>query len=312
MNLAASVVIRTHNPNPERLKRVLEGLVAQTLSQNQWELLVIDNCSSPALTPEAIQPQPKNFRLIQEPQLGSSHAYARGFEEAAAELVVYVDDDTVPMPAYLETTIGIAASWPQLGAWGASVIEPEFETRPAVETEIYFKYLALRSDARDRWSNNPHDVTCIPFGPGLSMRRPVGLLYGQKLRSDKRRSLLGKIGKGLGASEDLDLALTAVDAGLGFGVFKDLRMTHLIPTRRVQQEYLDNLVFDIEKSEAILMEVREMQGGKAGRIDPLMFWLRVARANPAMRRLMKTRNRGRQAGMRQLEENGLLKTKRGE
>ncbi len=291
-----TVVIRTHNPHSGRLGSVLAGLHAQSLPQDLWELVLIDNCSEPALDPSNLPPLPRNTRVVLEKKLGSSHAYARGFREAAAELVVYVDDDTVPAAEYLQRTLELSEGWPHLGAWGAARIEPEFEAKPPEEAQIYFKYLALREDRGDRWSNNPEDVTCIPFGPGLTVRRSVGLKYAQALESDRRRGLMGKIGKGLGASEDLDLALTAFDSGLGFGVFSALSMTHLIPTRRVTRDYLDQLVFEIERSEAILMAVRGLHKRKPGRLDVLLFALRALRASPPERRLLMTRQRGRKAG----------------
>ena len=40
-----SVIICCHNPRRDYLARVLEALKAQTLSTNNWELLVVDNAS---------------------------------------------------------------------------------------------------------------------------------------------------------------------------------------------------------------------------------------------------------------------------
>ena len=44
-----SVVIPCHNPHGGRLRRVLDGLRAQTLPAGRWEVVVIDNASMPAL-----------------------------------------------------------------------------------------------------------------------------------------------------------------------------------------------------------------------------------------------------------------------
>ena len=45
-----SVVICTHNPRPDYLRRTLDALKTQTLPQEQWELLLVDNASEKALT----------------------------------------------------------------------------------------------------------------------------------------------------------------------------------------------------------------------------------------------------------------------
>ena len=46
MPVAISVVICTHNPNPQSLARVLGALREQTLPLAQWSLVVVDNAST--------------------------------------------------------------------------------------------------------------------------------------------------------------------------------------------------------------------------------------------------------------------------
>ena len=41
-----SVIICSHNARPDHLYRVIEGLKEQTLSQDAWELLLVDNASA--------------------------------------------------------------------------------------------------------------------------------------------------------------------------------------------------------------------------------------------------------------------------
>jgi len=48
-HFAVSVVIPTHNPRMDYLKRVLEALRQQTLEQSAWELVVVDNGSKQPL-----------------------------------------------------------------------------------------------------------------------------------------------------------------------------------------------------------------------------------------------------------------------
>ena len=47
--MKCSVIICTHNPRENYLRRVLEALRAQTLPPAQWELLLIDNASAKSL-----------------------------------------------------------------------------------------------------------------------------------------------------------------------------------------------------------------------------------------------------------------------
>ena len=40
-----SVIVCTHNPRPDYLRRVLDALYAQTLPKTDWELILIDNAN---------------------------------------------------------------------------------------------------------------------------------------------------------------------------------------------------------------------------------------------------------------------------
>jgi hypothetical protein len=53
---------------------------------------------------------------------------------------------------------------------------------------------------------------------------------------------LGRSGSQLAAAEDSDLALCSCQQGYAVGVFPDLRLTHLIPSRRLEKNYLLQLV----------------------------------------------------------------------
>ena len=63
-----SVIICTHNPRPDYLRRVLDALKAQTLPKERWELLLIDNASNEPLSGEwdlSWHPHARHIREIQ-------------------------------------------------------------------------------------------------------------------------------------------------------------------------------------------------------------------------------------------------------
>src|SRR4051794_8039818 len=90
-----SVIICSHNPRLDYLRRTLEALRAQTLSADRWELLVIDNASSLPLQRSADISWHPNASHIVESELGLGPARRRGIHEASAKLLVFVDDDNV-------------------------------------------------------------------------------------------------------------------------------------------------------------------------------------------------------------------------
>jgi cellulose synthase/poly-beta-1,6-N-acetylglucosamine synthase-like glycosyltransferase len=49
LTMPLSVIICSHNPRPDYLRRVLGALKAQTLPKERWELLFIDNASKEPL-----------------------------------------------------------------------------------------------------------------------------------------------------------------------------------------------------------------------------------------------------------------------
>ena len=71
-----SVVICSHNPREDYLRRVLAALKAQTLPKEQWELLLIDNASKEPLAGRWVFWHPY-ARIIRENQLGLTPARLR-------------------------------------------------------------------------------------------------------------------------------------------------------------------------------------------------------------------------------------------
>jgi GT2 family glycosyltransferase len=159
--LAVSVVIPTHNPRMDYLRRVLEALRGQTLAKDLWELVVVDNGSRVPLKAAAgprdreqesgVSPKTSivdlswhgNARIVREEELGLTFARLRGFAEAKGELIVMVDDDNLLAPDYIETAVRIAQEHPGLGAFGGKCL-PEFETKPDPWLEARGKGLGLR------------------------------------------------------------------------------------------------------------------------------------------------------------------------
>ncbi len=232
-----SVIICTYNPRRSYLEKILMALEAQTLLLDKWELLLIDNASDKLLSEEIDLSWHPNSRHIREEQLGLTPARLRGIKEAVAEILVFVDDDNVLDSDYLEITLNISKDWSILGAWGGQ-IRPKFEETPPEWTKPYWGMLAIREFERDKWSNLIHQHETTPCGAGLCVRKIVAQKYAELVHSDRRRVDMDRKGKLLTSSGDSDLAYTACDIGLGTGQFTSLKMTHLIPSSRLSEDYL--------------------------------------------------------------------------
>ena len=157
-----------------------------------------------------------------ENEVGLSPARRRGIAESAAELLVFVDDDNVLDPDYLEQGLRVASKYSFLGTWGGQCV-PEFEVEPALELKPYLPSLALRTTERDLWTNLVGWSEAYPYGAGMCVRRGVMAEVQRQTTACGLRQSLGRRGQLLLSGEDYDINLTACDMGLGCGVFRALR-----------------------------------------------------------------------------------------
>jgi glycosyltransferase involved in cell wall biosynthesis len=257
-----SVLVCTHNPREEFLARTLLALRAQTVAASDWELVLVDNASRSPLSDQHIRVWHPHARVVREESVGLTAARLRAIAEARAPLLLFVDDDNVLAPDYLANCRELAAKWPALGAWGCGRFEPEWEQPPADALAPFLQFLAVHRVPHDRWSNRLYDYEATPAGAGMCVRAEVAARYAQHVRGDARRLQLDRNGDGLAGCGDFDLAFTAIDLGLGCGVFTCLQLTHLMPRERVQLDYLRRLAEGHGFSSFLLHALRD------GRIAP--------------------------------------------
>jgi hypothetical protein len=299
MAAAISVVVCSHNPRHEYLNRVLCALRRQTLPLERWELILIDNASREPLSKTVDLRWHPEGRVVREEQLGLTPARLRGIKETSGHVLVFVDDDNVLDPDYLEVALRLSTGWPILGAWGGQV-RPEFEIPPPDWTRPYWQLLAIREFTRDRWSNLVEQNETTPCGSGMCVRRDVAERYSTLVSADLRRLALDRKGNSLSSCGDTDLAFLACDMGLGTAQFTALRMTHLIPSERLEEEYLLRLVHDIASSGTVLRAIRGnrpiTQGRSHRAFQKYVRW----RLNPRSRRFYDARERGHAAALKEI------------
>lgn len=101
--ITLSVIIPTRNRS-DLLRNLLIFLKHQTLSPDEFEILVIDNGSTDdtkAVT-ESFLNNLKNLKYFLEEKPGLHEGRHRGLREAVSEILVYCDDDIEPFPTWLE------------------------------------------------------------------------------------------------------------------------------------------------------------------------------------------------------------------
>ena len=305
-NPILSVVICTHNPRPDLLARTLRGLAQQAMSSERWELVIIDNASTPAVQELADVAWHPRARIVREDRLGLTAARLRGIEEAVADLLVFVDDDNVLAPDYLEQALRIADEHPFLGAWGGSAIG-EFETTVPESVKPWIYLVAVHECRRVTWTNEPYRAT--PHGAGMCIRKRVAEAYAHRVRSDPARLRLGRTGKSLMGCEDTEMADMSFEHGLGVGRFPQLTLTHVIPASRLTEDYF---VRAAEGREASITLMRALRGENvphvlsAHRLKRWLKWLRLPFLPHMERRMARASIRGYRTGMDLVREMGLV------
>ncbi|MCP9849779.1 glycosyltransferase [Cyanobium sp. Morenito 9A2] len=235
-----SVVLPTHNPNPERLERTLEGLRVQTLATAEWEMLLVDNASDPELSAQWVSWHPRG-RLVREQRLGLTHARLRGLAEAAPGVIAWVDDDNVLAPTYLEEVRDVCAAHPRLGAAGGPAIAEVQGSVPAWFVPDLAPIGCRDHGDQPLWMEwnpaAPAYPAAAPIGAGLAIRTEAMAVWAEQVKGDPRRLALGRSGQALSSGEDNDICLTLLRAGWQLAYLPQLRLTHLIPSKRLELDY---------------------------------------------------------------------------
>jgi glycosyltransferase involved in cell wall biosynthesis len=259
--IEVSVVICSHNPRQDYLRRVLEALHGQTLPKCLWELILVDNASARPLKLEWDVSWHPQGRHVREDQLGLTCARLTGIKHSKGELIVFVDDDNLLESNYLESACSIAKEFPQIGAFGCC-LTGEFETPVPDWAVPYLEGLCLKKIGRDRWANDYTWSDALPYGAGMCVRSVVARRYCADVEKKHFRKILDRSGGRLTSGGDIDLAWTAIDVGLGTGRFCALKAVHLIPSGRLTQDYIVRLYAGFTYSNVILWSVRGLSNGR--------------------------------------------------
>jgi glycosyltransferase involved in cell wall biosynthesis len=251
MTCRVSVLISTHNPDMGRLHRTLNGLFEQTLSTADWELVVVDNGSTPPLDVVALDlARHPRARLIREERLGLIFGRIAGIENSTGELIVFCDDDNLLTCDFLVRAMKIFAADPCLGNASGKTL-PEFEATPPAWIAEFEGCLALRDfgnerQVADRWAQAYPDFAF--GGGGAVFRREALLSCLTAFRNGAKVSIYGRTGEDLTSGEDNHFILAVLKAGFSVGYFPELVMTHLIPAQRLDKKHLARLNHGIAKS----------------------------------------------------------------
>lgn len=195
-----SLVIPTYDRR-ERLRMVLAALEHQTIAPTRYEVLVIcDNCSDG--TAEMCRSLVVDYRLRvleQVPQQGPAAARNRGVREAAAPVILFIDDDVVPEATLVEEHLRLHLEDERAVVIGPLLAPPDFRLQPWTRWEAEMLVKQYRDMTDGKWEPTPRQF----YTGNASVRREYILAA-------------GGFDDSFGRAEDVELAYRFRDQQLTF------------------------------------------------------------------------------------------------
>jgi glycosyltransferase involved in cell wall biosynthesis len=264
----ASIVVCTYN-RAESLRDTLRALQALRADPGRrWEVIVVDN-NSKDHTKAVVEEAQRGWPLLRyefEGSQGLSHARNHGIGVARGDVILFTDDDVLPEPEWLETTLA------GLETFGADAcggfIAPIWESPPpAWLTERFYGFLAVRTDRTD-----DHAVTADtppPFGANMAFRREV---FDRVGLFDTSR---GRKGAVLASGEDGEMFERILAAGMKVMFLGGSRVHHKVESFRTTKRYFRRWRFQTSRN---IAQSRGMAGGRRLFNVPLYVYPQLLRA----------------------------------
>lgn len=264
-SIQISVVVCTYN-RAELLASCLDSLGKQTLSDDQFEVIIVDNNSTDnteEISEQYINVHP-NFRVVIEYKQGLSHARNRGWQEANGEFVAFIDDDAKATPEWGEkildafhkvkpTPIAVGGKiLPWHNCMPPAWYSDELETRSWGEEAIFLKA---------PWGN---------FGfSGSNMSFPKSILEKYAGFSDQ----LGMVGNKIRLGEETDFFLRIADEEKRFWYIPDLIIYHLAHKENMKIFYYLKRAFISGKTTSLIAKKLSFPEKKVDQIYRIVLFI---------------------------------------
>lgn len=244
LNPDISIIVPTYNRS-DYLQDTLHSLLYTSAEANSYEILVIDNNSTDD-TPEVVNKVIKlhsdiHIRYIKESKQGLSHARNRGIEEAAAEVLLFLDDDIRTESSFIGAWLSFFKRYPHASGGGGKIQVQFDDPRPEWMSHFLMPLLG-HHDLGDSIKTYPANK--YPFGGNMAFRKEVFDRYGT-FHAD-----LGRKGKQLKASEEKEFYSRFDESEQIYYVPKAL-LYHRVNRQRLTQTYIKKQAIGLGQSIAL-------------------------------------------------------------
>ena len=240
-----SVIICTYN-RERYIYPVLQSIAEGGYPREGYEIVLVNNNCTDHTEQEFerfCHDYPDvHTRYCLEPQQGLSYARNCGIRESTGDVLVYVDDDALVNPEYLDTYARFFERHPDAVAAGGPIL-PQYDgcEEPSWMSHYTRQLITGKLYLGEHEHVFPHDA--FPGGGNAAYRRSVfdtvGLFNVE----------LGRKGNSLIGAEEKDLFDKMTSLGMKFYYLPTAILYHLIPPHKLTQDYFDRLTHGIGVSE---------------------------------------------------------------
>lgn len=213
-----TIIICTYN-RADLLELCLQSLVNQI--NNHIEVLVVDNGSTDATNAVAtgFVEKIEHLRYIYEPKVGLSHARNRGINEAAADWVLFLDDDAKAFPDMTNRALELIqiGNFACVGGMYYGYFEGKRPEWVSTDFGTQVKYAEILTEC-------PFDV---PHG-GIVIYDKKTVIEAGQFSPD-----FGMKGKKIGYSEETELQKRLQNMGKRILFDPELKIYHLVQPRKL-------------------------------------------------------------------------------
>ncbi len=182
----ASIVVPTYNRQNQILKTV-EALRKQTLTQDAYEIIVVDDGSTSPVMIEGVE-------VLRLENLERSAARNAGGEKSQGEILIFVDDDMMVAENFVQSHIAAHREWPNAIVIGQISLQDDFIKTP------FGKF------------RHNLEMTNVPTKRGIVESKNFCAAGNMSIRRESFFALDG-FDKNLNSGEDQDLAIRHTSAG---------------------------------------------------------------------------------------------------
>lgn len=242
MSAFASIVIATKDRG-EEITATIDSVLA--LNYDNFEVILVDNCSSPPNQKllQAIQQQhPDRLVYVRENKLGLSNARNSGIRHSKGEFILFLDDDAIVPPHWLQVMVQTFQNYPKAYALGGKVIA-RFTTPPPDWLDqrlgVYISNFDHGNQIMPLYYNE------YPRGVNMAFRREVFSKVGYFL------DCFGRKGKSLMGYEEIELCYRLEKAGFQILYVPYAEVYHCIRGDRLNYEWFKRRFYWQGRSEGL-------------------------------------------------------------